>query len=125
VIGESFDLATKLPATNFISCRILHSGNAMMLDKYLVRDDENIVYAKFDGEVAMLTSKDNRYRGLNSLATFIWEQADGRTKVERIIEKICQEFDVDRHTAEKDRLEFINELISKGLVTLSPNSVEG
>jgi hypothetical protein len=59
------------------------------------------------------------------VATFIWEQADGQTKTKQMIEKICQEFEVDRDTAEKDCLEFLGELVSKGLVVLSQNPPEG
>lgn len=69
--------------------------------------------------------KDSTFHTLNPVATFIWERADGRIKAEQIIEKICQEFEVNWDTAERDCLEFLGELISKGLVILSQNPVEG
>jgi len=71
-----------------------------------------------DGEAVVVNLKDSTFHTLNPVATFIWEQADGQIKAEQIIEKICQEFEVDRVTAEKDCLEFLGELISKGLVVL-------
>jgi adenine specific DNA methylase Mod len=94
-----------------------------MLDKYVAKDNENTAYLIIEEEAVVI--KDNIFYGLNSVANFIWKLADGKTKVEQIIEKICQEFEVDWHTAEKECLEFLNDLISHHLVILSQNPVEG
>ena len=96
-----------------------------MLDKYVVKNDEKTAYRIIDGEAVVVNVKDSTFHTLNSVATFIWEQADGRIKAEQIIEKICQEFEVDWGTAERDCLEFLGELASKGLVVLSQNPMEG
>jgi hypothetical protein len=69
--------------------------------------------------------KESVFHTLNPVATFIWEQADGRIKTRQIIERICEEFEVDRDMAEKDCLEFLGELVGKSLVVLSPDPVEG
>ena len=96
-----------------------------MLDEYVVKNNEKTAYRVIDGETVVVNLKDSTFHTLNPVATFIWEQADGRSKVEQIIEKIGQEFEVDWDTAEKDCLEFLGELIRKGLVVLSQNPVEG
>ncbi len=96
-----------------------------MLDKYVVRNDEKTAYRIVNGEAVVVNLKESTFHTLNPVATFIWEQADGQTKAKQMIEKICQEFEVDWDTAEKDCLEFLGELISKGLVVLSQNPVEG
>ena len=96
-----------------------------MLDKYVVKNNEKTAYRIIDGEAVVVNLKDSTFHTLNAVATFIWEQADGRIKAEQIIEKICQEFEVDWDTAEKDCLEFLGELIGKDLVFLSQNPVEG
>ena len=96
-----------------------------MLDKYVAKNDEKTAYRVIHGEAVVVNLKESTFHTLNPVATFIWEQADGRIKAEQMIEKICQEFEVDRETAEKDCLEFLGELISKGLVVLSQNPVEG
>jgi len=82
------------------------------------KNNEKTAYRIVDGEAVVVNLKDSTFHTLNPVATFIWEQADGQIKAEQIIEKICQEFEVDRVTAEKDCLEFLGELISKGLVVL-------
>ena len=95
-----------------------------MLDKYVVKNDEKTAYRIIDGEAVVVNLKDSTFHTLNPVATFIWERADGQIKGKQIIEKICEEFEVDWDTAERDCQEFFGQLISKGLVVLSQNPVE-
>ncbi len=95
-----------------------------MLDQYVVKNNEKTAYRIIDGEAVVVNLKDSTFHTLNPVATFIWEKADGRVKVEQIIKEICQEFEVDRDTAERDCLEFLDQLKSKILVVLSQNPVE-
>ncbi len=96
-----------------------------MLDQYVVKNNEKTAYRIIDGEAVVVNLKDSTFHTLNPVATFIWEKADGRVKVEQIIKEICQEFEVDWGTAERDCREFLGELASKGLVVLSQNPVGG
>ena len=96
-----------------------------MLDEYPNKNNEKTAYRTIDGEAVVVNLKDSTFHTLNPVATFIWEKADGRIKTKQLIEKMCQEFEVDKDTAEKDCLEFLGELISKGLVVLSRNPIEG
>jgi hypothetical protein len=96
-----------------------------MLDQYVAKNDEKTAYRIINGEAVVVNLKENTFHTLNPVATFIWEQADGQIKAGQMIEKICQEFEVDWNTAEKDCLDFLGELIGKGLVVLSQNPVEG
>jgi hypothetical protein len=96
-----------------------------MLDEYVNKNNEKTAYRTIDGEAVVVNLKDSTFHTLNPVATFIWEQADGRIKAKEMIEKICQEFEVDWGTAEKDCLEFLGELVREGLVVLSRNPVEG
>ncbi len=96
-----------------------------MLDEYVKKNDEKTAYRTIDGEAVVVNLKDSTFHTLNPVATFIWEQADGQTKIDQMIENICQEFEVDWDTAKKDCLEFLGEMIGRGLVVLSQNPVEG
>ena len=58
---------------------------------------------------------------LNEVAAEVWkvinEKKDEKTSVKELIEHICSQFEVDENTAEKDILDFVNELVEKGLVS--------
>ncbi len=96
-----------------------------MLDEYVVKNDEKTAYRIINGEAVVVNLKDSTFHTLNPVATFIWEQADGRVKTEQIIERICEDFEVDWETAKRDCLEFLGELVRRDLVVLSKNPVEG
>jgi len=53
---------------------------------------------------------------LNEVSTVIWEMIDGATKVGRIIETVCNAYDVSPGEAEKDTLQFLDTLEQAGLI---------
>jgi hypothetical protein len=53
---------------------------------------------------------------LNPVASHIWNALDGTTPVSRLVDSICDSFDVDRERAEQDLAEFLDELLESGLV---------
>lgn len=58
---------------------------------------------------------------LNEVGAEIWkvinEKKGEETSVEELIEHICSEFEVEKDTAQTDVLEFLDELVEKGLVS--------
>lgn len=55
---------------------------------------------------------------LNNTATRIWELIDGKNTLKEIIEKICEEYELERVEAEKEVLSFINKLEKKNLIKI-------
>jgi len=89
----------------------------VMLDKYVLPDKK--IYCRIiDGEVVILNFKDNTFYFLNPMGSFIWNLADGKTKVNKIIGAILEEFDIDYKTAEKDTSSFIERLSKNGILNL-------
>jgi hypothetical protein len=88
-----------------------------MLDKYVLSDKRTHCRI-IDGETVILNLKDNAFYFLNPMGSFIWNLADGKTKVNKIIAAMLKEFDVDYETAEKDASSFIKSLSKKGILNL-------
>ena len=95
-----------------------------MFNKYIARNKEKTAYRIIDGEAVVVNLDNSTFHIFNSLATFIWQQADGKTTINQIIEKVIQEFEVEQDVAEKDCLEFLDDLIGKNLVTTSLSPLE-
>jgi len=91
-----------------------------MLDKKVTRD-ENVAWRIIGDEGVLLSAEDSSVHSLDAVGTRIWELCDGEKTVSEIIDQVVSEFEVDRETAEKDVVEFIEELMQKekALVTLS------
>ena len=92
--------------------------NIEITNVYMRNGDQ--VTAKVDDEVVMMSMQQGEYYGLDSIGSRIWELFAKPNSVENIIETLMQEYDVDRKTCEKDVQEFIQKLVDKGLLKISP-----
>jgi hypothetical protein len=53
---------------------------------------------------------------VNPVAGFIWENIDGSTSFDYLLEKMTGEYDVDRETADRDLTDLIESLKTWGLI---------
>lgn len=79
-----------------------------------VRDD--VVSRVLDGEAVLLDLASGSYFGLNEVGTVVWEELRTHGRVEKAVDKVLEEFDVDRETAERDVTELVEELLAKKLL---------
>jgi len=71
-----------------------------------------------DGEAVILRPMDNMILNLNETGTRIWELLAESPEVGRIIQIICEEFDVEKESATRDVVAFLEKMEQKGLVQL-------
>lgn len=55
---------------------------------------------------------------LNEIATFIWKLCDSKRAVKEIIKSICDQYEVDKQTAETEAIECIKELLDEDALKL-------
>ncbi|MBU4589631.1 MAG: PqqD family protein [Candidatus Omnitrophica bacterium] len=58
---------------------------------------------------------------LNDTGSRVWDLLDGRGGIGHIVRTICKEFDIAEKKAEEDTLEFFEELLKNGLISVSDN----
>ena len=95
-----------------------------MMNKYVSRNDARTAYRMMEDEAVVVNLKDSTFHTLNPVASFIWQQADGKNTVGQIADMVCREFEVAPGVAEKDCLEFVGSLVGKDLLCLLPQPVE-
>ena len=71
-----------------------------------------------EGEAVIVIPQKGVVTVLNETGSGIWQLLDGRNSIEDIVNIISSEFDVSREQAEKDTLDFIEELVEKDMVVL-------
>ena len=54
---------------------------------------------------------------LNEVGAFLWKRLEEDIELEALVEAVCEEYEVDRSTAENDIRELCNEWLRKGLAT--------
>lgn len=77
---------------------------------------DEVLFRDFDGECVLLNLSDESYYGLDPVGTSIWTALGESATVGDAIEKLLEEFEVDRETLERDVLRLANELIAKGML---------
>ena len=72
------------------------------------------------GEEAVLVQPERaKVKVLNEVGAHIWELADGTRTIEQIVALLCSEYQVDPDQAQADTLEFIGELVERGLLLVN------
>jgi hypothetical protein len=74
------------------------------------------------GHEALLVPVRNRVGDLDSIFTLnetaiaVWEAIDGQTSMDVVVDRLCNEYDVDRHRAAGDAEEIVKSLLEAGLL---------
>ena len=90
------------------------------LNKYFIKE-KDLVTRDVAGETIVVPVRSNvgdldSIYTLNEVGTAIWGLIDGRKDVQKIIEKICSEYEISAEEAEQDIFEFIEQLKEIGVV---------
>jgi hypothetical protein len=83
-----------------------------------------IASRKMGDEMMVMSAVDSTFFTLNEVATALWQNADGRTPLSRIVsERICPEFEVSPEQAQADALQFVRDLSHHGILLLSEQPI--
>lgn len=81
---------------------------------YRIIDDDAFV---IDLDTSMLYS-------LNPVAALIWDASSEKVTIAQVIDRIFDEFEVEKSVAKEDCLEFIREFVDRGLLISSESLKE-
>ena len=93
-----------------------------MVDLELIfKRNENFVFRRIGDEMILVPIKNNvgdmgSIYNFNELAAFVWENLDGKDRLQDIKNWIVEEFEVSAQEAEEDLCEFINDLKEIGAI---------
>jgi hypothetical protein len=79
----------------------------------------NVVGRVVADEAVLVLPEKGTVKVLNEVGARIWSLVDGVRKASEIAEVIFSEFDVELSTAQKDTLDFLEELASRGVISFS------
>jgi hypothetical protein len=93
-------------------------------DKRYVARGTDVASRLLGGEMMVMSTRDSTLFSLNSVATVIWEAADGVTPLDEIVaNRICKEYDVSPEVAMKDAEALIEQLASHGILIVSGEAI--
>lgn len=94
-----------------------------MAEKYIL-PSTTVAARMLGGEMMIMSATDSTFFALDSVATLIWQSADGHTPLSEIVAaKICAEFDVSLETAVRDAEQFVEDLARHGILLVSDQPI--
>lgn len=79
---------------------------------------KKIIIREMGEETILVSEKENLVHTLDEVGSVIWKNIDGKNNLSKILDAVCEEFDVDKKKAEKDLFVFINKLLDKVLISI-------
>jgi len=84
------------------------------------RIPDDVVHREIDGEVVLLDLAGGIYHGLDEVGARIWQLLAERPTTARLVERLLEEYEVDRGQLERDVESFLGSLEQAGLVQRIP-----
>ena len=84
-----------------------------LTDSIAIPDD--VLFRQLDDEAVLLNLKTGIYFGLNPVATRMWQLIAEHASLDRVLETMVHEYDIDRGVLEGDLLELGRQLCASGL----------
>lgn len=79
---------------------------------------KDVVSCDLVDEAAILNMKDGIYYGLNPVGAWIWNLIQKPIKVNEILDKLLEEYDVEKDVALNDMMELLEQLLENELVKI-------
>ena len=76
----------------------------------------DVIQAKLDDEIVLMSPERGKYYGLDSVGTVIWSRLEEPITIADLIDRLLEKYDVDSAECEIDTLEFLNSIKSEGLI---------
>ena len=87
-----------------------------MVDKY-PRKQKFVAYRQIKDAMVLINRNSHQMLHLDELGGFIWNQIDGQTSIDTIINRIKEQYEIgEDDTPEKDVQSFLKELLDNGMV---------
>lgn len=84
-----------------------------------VQRDADIMAAVVDDEVVMMSADQGQYFGLSTVGAQIWELTESPIVVSDLVQKLCEDYDVDAKECEGDTLSFLDSMVAAGLMHIT------
>jgi hypothetical protein len=91
---------------------------SLTLDSVISRNESNFLANPVGEEIIILNMETGDYLGLNKVGAFIWDQLQGPVTVQKIIDNLMTEFDIDSETCSIETLSYLKKINQLGLLKI-------
>ena len=81
-----------------------------------IQPSGDVLFREMQGEAVLLNIQTGMYFGLDSTGTAIWQLIQKKSRLDKVLESLVEEFDIDKASCREDLLRFATTLQKNGLV---------
>ena len=85
-----------------------------------IKRNDNAIWRVIDDEIVVLLPEGAQLHALKGCGSRIWELIEEETPVSKIIEQICDEYEVEPKRAREETIDFLHKLEAMKLVEMTP-----
>lgn len=93
----------------------MNSTDTISVRQWVVQGEGSIV-SDMDGEKVMLSVRNGKYYNLGEIGGILWDRLSTPVTVERLIDRLVEEYDVEREVCERQTLGFLESMLREGLI---------
>lgn len=84
----------------------------------VVSHRKDIDTTDLNGDVVMMDLEEGRYFSLNSVGSRIWELIGEPVEINKVVDSLLEEYEIDRDECEKNVLEFLGKLDTAKIISV-------
>jgi hypothetical protein len=78
-----------------------------------------VIGRNLDHEAVLVLTDQAQIKVVNEVGAYIWFLVDGSRSIRAIASAVCQTYAIDQDQSETDTLEFIADLVNRGMLTVA------
>lgn len=82
-----------------------------------VSQNKDIIFSNLDQETILLSIKNSKYYGMESTGSRIWDLMVEPIAVDRLVQLLMSEYDINNENCTTDTLLFLEKLLAENLIT--------
>lgn len=85
----------------------------------IIKINKNIITYEENGELVLLNMVENSFFALDRFSTYIWSEIKEEKNIERVINKVSKECNMEEEVVRKDISSFVLELEKVGILVIN------
>lgn len=90
----------------------------LMQRSCIIERTPDVLYSEIDGEVVILSVKNEEYYYLNSIGSAIWHILETPCKMEKILSALLSNYDINEEKCLEDTASYLQDLYDIGLIAI-------
>ncbi len=86
------------------------TGNTIIIRK------DDFISSEIDNQTVMMSVETSKYYGFDEIGSVIWAKIENEISFGDLVNKLLEEYNIDREVCEKDTTEFLEKLVKMKLI---------